>query len=219
MSAESASGQEGFGLFRAIGKLRGDPKTSMRDMARAAQRAARQKAECELVEARHQIQTRTIVRQDALEAWPMPGLAPMTRVRTSFGDVPSAALRKGDEVLTQTGQYRRIAWLNRVHLDEHILASKEDCNPIVIAARALEGRLPSSEIMLSPRQIIVADAGNGLKSDREAAMLLSRPGVRRLRETSISYTMFHVGEPAAICVEGLFLSFPIEHRMPASTNS
>lgn len=214
MSAESVSGQDGFGIIRAIGKLRGESRSSTRDGNLPAHRAARRKAENELAEARHHLETRAIVRQDALEVWPMPGLAPMTRVRTSFGDLPAAALRKGDEVLTQTGEYFRIVWLDRVHLDEHVLSSKEDSNPVVIAARALEGCLPASEIMLSPRQVIVADGVNGLKSDREAAMLLSRPGIRRLRETSISYTMFHVGQPAAVCVEGLYLSFPTERRRP-----
>ena len=211
MSAESASGSDGYGLMRAIGKLRGGTEKSMKDRAVAAQKAARQQVECELAEARHQIQTRTIVLQGGLEAWPLPGLGAMTRVRTSFGDLPAAALRKGDEVLTQGGKYCRIAWLNRVHLDEHILSLKEDSNPVVIAAGALGGRLPGVDIMLSPRQIIVADAALGLKSDREAAMLLGRPGVRRLHETSMTYTMFHVGEPAAVCVEGLFLSFPLDN--------
>ena len=33
---------------------------------------------------------------DGATLWPLPGLAPMTRVRTEFGDVPAFALRKGD---------------------------------------------------------------------------------------------------------------------------
>ena len=38
---------------------------------------------------------RTAARHDGLELWPLPGLAPMTRVRTSFGDVHAITLRKG----------------------------------------------------------------------------------------------------------------------------
>ena len=41
-------------------------------------------------------------------------------------------------------------------------------------------------------------------------MLISRPGVRRLRETSLSYTMFHLGEAAEVYCEGIYLSFPLE---------
>jgi hypothetical protein len=211
MSSRDVPDQDaGFGLIRAFEKLRGVSDRSMADRAREAQRAARQQAKAELGEAPHVIETRTIVHQDALEAWPLPGLAPMTRVRTSFGDVPAAALRKGDDVLTRSG-YRRILWLNRIHLDAHILTTKPDSNPIQIRSGALGGRLPAKDIMVSPRQIIVADESNGLSRDREASMLLSRQGVRRLMESSLSYTMLHVGESADIWCEGLFLRFPIEH--------
>ena len=42
-------------------------------------------------------------------------------------------------------------------------------------------------------------------------MLLSRQGVRRIIETSLSYTMFHVGDSADIWCEGLYLRFALEH--------
>ena len=134
----------------------------------------------------------------------------MTRVRTSFGDVHAAALRKGDEVLTRNGEYKPILWLNRIHLDEHVLGLKPDSNPIVIAPGALGASSPAVEMMVSPRQIICADDASGLTKPREASMLISRPGVRRLTETSLSYTMFHVGESAEVYCEGLYLSFPLE---------
>ncbi len=140
----------------------------------------------------------------------MPGLAPMTRVRTSFGDVHAAALRKGDEVLTRSGKYMPILWLTRICLDEGILREKPDCNPVVLAAGALGPQLPASEIMLSPRQVVCADDRGGLSADREAAMLVSWPGIRRLRETGLSYTMFHVGEAAEVYCEGTYLLFPMD---------
>lgn len=145
-----------------------------------------------------------------LQAWPLPGLAPMTRVRTNFGDVHAAALRKGDEVLTRSGEYLSILWLNRICLDERILSEKPDCNPVVVAAGAFGPQMPASEIMLSPRQIVCADAKSGLGQNHEAASLTSRPGIRRLRETSLSYTMFHVGQPAEVYCEGVFLMFPMD---------
>lgn len=203
MSSQSPSNVQGYRFRRAFGMLRAGTDRSAPPRAPARKTGDTSDEE-------HYAGSKTIERQHGLEAWPLPGLAPMTRVRTSFGDVPAAALRKGDTVLTRNGDYKRIVWLNRVHLDDHVLSSKEDSNPIVIGARALAGRLPVAEIMLSPRQVIVADEGNGLNSDREAAMLLSRAGVRRLRETALSYTMFHVGETAAVCVEGLYLCFPCD---------
>lgn len=148
--------------------------------------------------------------RSALEAWPLPGLAPMTRVRTSFGDVHAAALRKGDEVLTRSGKYVPILWLTRIMLDERILAEKPDSNPVVIAAGALGPNLPTQEIIVSPRQIVCDDATTAFTGDHEAASLVSRPGVRRVRETCLSYTMFHVGQPAEIYCEGTFLVFPMD---------
>lgn len=144
---------------------------------------------------------------DGIEQWPLPGLAPMTRVRTSFGDVHAIALRKGDEVLTRSGEYRAIQWINRINLDGHVLRLKPDSNPVVIAAGALGTQAPANEIMVSPRQVVCSDSLNG---DREAAMLISRPGVRRLAESELSYTMFHLGVDAEVYCEGLFMRFPME---------
>ena len=41
-------------------------------------------------------------------------------------------------------------------------------------------------------------------------VLVSRTGVRRLRETAMSYTVFHVGETAEVYCEGLFLRFAMD---------
>lgn len=214
---KSAEDDQGHGLVRALSRLSGvgsrNPAASRETLvnqARAAKRAAQNKTFAEDdVKSRLNV-TRTAVRQADLEMWPLPGLAPMTRVRTSFGDVHAAALRKGDELLTRTGEFLPIVWLNRINLDEHVLNLKPDSNPIVLAAGALGAGAPAKEIMVSPRQIICADDVSGLSRPREASMLISRPGVRRLRETSMSYTMLHVGEPAEIYCEGLYLSFPLE---------
>lgn len=212
MSSSGLGEPDGFGIQKAITKIRSvAPDLAMVERARQAKRAAeRQATTDELVRAQRQTTTRTAVRQDGLEVWPLPGLAPMTRVRTNFGDVHAAALRKGDEVLTRSGKYLPILWLNRIRLDDHILTRKPDSNPIVIAAGALGAHAPTNEIMVSPRQLICADDANGLNRNREASMLLSRTGVRRLRETGLSYTMFHLGEPAEVYCEGLYLMFPIE---------
>ncbi len=141
------------------------------------------------------------------ERWPLPGLAPMTRVRTSFGDVHAIALRKGDDVLTRSGDYRPILWINRIKLDETFLAQKPDSNPVVIGAGALG---QTGDLMVSPRQVICGDGTSGLSEAREASMLVSHPGVRRLRETGLTYTLFHVGEEAEVYCEGLYLNFPME---------
>jgi hypothetical protein len=162
------------------------------------------------VRAQSRIRNTAAEQHDGLELWPLPGLAPMTRVRTSFGDVHSIALRKGDEVLLKTGGYKKIQWLNRIMLDEHILKLKPDSNPILLARGSLGAGVPAHDIMVSPRQVFCADDRSGLPKPREASMLVSRNGVRRYHETGLTYTMFHVGETADIYCEGLFLRFSLE---------
>ncbi len=139
------------------------------------------------------------------EHWPLPGLAPMTRVRTSFGDVHAVALRPGDLVKTRAGGFQPIVWLNRVLLDEQFLAEKSDSNPVRIQAGAMGPATPSSDVLVSPRQIVCPSPKSSLSERREAADLLSKPGVMRIRETGLSYTMFHLGEPAEIQCDGVFL--------------
>ena len=189
-----------------VSRLRTGPRRLMADRARAMESAANQKTDRAPFEAAPSVTPAAPV----LDAWPLPGLAPMTRVRTSFGDVHAAALRKGDEVLTRTGEYRAIQWLTRICLDERLLREKPDCNPVVFAAGSLAPRVPSHDISVSPRQIVLADGTTALTRPEEAAKLVTRPGVRRLRETSLSYTIFHVGASAEVYCEGVYLRFPMD---------
>jgi hypothetical protein len=216
--ADFSDKEGGFGLMRALSRVRapgrkapqiGEPAGLKSPEAPSSENLHRSR---EMASAQKNLKSKTEARQqhDGLELWPLPGLAPMTRVRTSFGDVHSIALRKGDKVLLKSGEYKPIRWINRIMLDEHILALKPDSNPILLGAGSLAPGVPQAEMMVSPRQIFCADERSGLNKPREAAMLLSRTGVRRFRETGLTYTMFHVGEAADVYCEGLFLRFPIE---------
>lgn len=210
MSAPNSVDNPSFGLKRAIDRFR--PSSSVkgnnrRDMSPNASMNEAEIAATHPTRSASQEQTTAC---DGMEKWPLPGLAPMTRVRTSFGDVHAIALRKGDEVLLRSGEYKPILWINRIKLDEHILNLKPDSNPVVLAPGSLGMQAPANEIMVSPRQVICADDKCGLSSEREAAMLVSRSGVRRLRETGLSYTMFHLGESADVYCEGLYLRFPLD---------
>lgn len=144
------------------------------------------------------------------DRWPLPGLAPMTRVSTSFGDVHAIALRKGDLVETREGEFRPIVWLNRIMLDQEFLNSKPDSNPVEIRAGAVANGVPKFDIMVSPRQVICPSSASGLPAKVEAADLKSRAGVSRRKETGLSYTMFHLGAPAEVLCEGVYLRFAPE---------
>lgn len=137
------------------------------------------------------------------QKWPLPGFAPMTRITTSFGAVHAAALRKGDLVRTSNNEFKPIEWLDRVILDEHFLSGLPDANPIRIPADSFGRGLPKVDVMVSPRQLIGQNPRVSLTPGTEAADLLSRPGIFRQPETGLSYTMFHLGEPAEVICEGL----------------
>lgn len=210
--AEYANSESGSGFMRALGIARlrkHSPKSETRQPRSGSDQTERLRDDA--ARAQSKLRDKAAEQHDNLELWPLPGLAPMTRVRTSFGDVHAIALRKGDEVLLKSGQYRPIAWINRIMLDEHILGLKPDCNPVLLAAGSLAAGMPAHDIMVSPRQVFCADDRAGLAKPREASMLVSRAGVRRYRETGLTYTMFHVGETADIYCEGLFLRFSIEN--------
>jgi hypothetical protein len=206
MSAQLEANSAAFGLKKTFGRFQ--PSTKGSGPREAAQRQNTVHEEAFACVPKQAVSYRPAF--NGVEQWPLPGLAPMTRVRTSFGDVHAVALRKGDEVLTRSGEYRAIQWINRINLDEHVLKLKPDSNPVVLGAGALGPNAPHSEIMVSPRQIVCADERSGLQSEREAAMLISKPGVRRLMETELSYTMFHLGEDAEVYCEGLYMRFPME---------
>lgn len=144
---------------------------------------------------------------DAADRWPLPGLAPMTRVRTSFGDVHAVALRKGDLVQTRSGEFKPIVWLNRVLLDAQFLDEKQDSNPVRIQAGAVGTATPACDVMVSPRQIVCSPANPGSGQRREAGDLVERPGVKRQRETGLSYTMFHLGDVEEVYCDGIYLLF------------
>lgn len=137
------------------------------------------------------------------DRWPLPGLAPMTKVRTSFGDVHAVALRKGDLVETRSGEFKPIVWLNRVLLDQEFLNEKTDSNPIRIQAGSVGQAVPSEDILVSPRQIVSSDR----KQRCEAGDLVERAGVDQQRETGLSYTMFHLGDPEDVYCDGIYLHF------------
>ena len=153
--------------------------------------------------------------QDSADRWPLPGLAPMTRVRTSFGDVHAVALRKGDLVQTRTGEFKPIVWLNRVMLDAQFLDEKQDSNPIRIQAGAVGNATPACDVMVSPRQVVCAGSNRGGGQRREAGDLVERAGVKRQRETGLSYTMFHLGDTEEVYCDGIYLLFEPLHGADA----
>ena len=144
--------------------------------------------------------------------WPLPGLAPMTRVETSFGKVHAVALRKGDAVKTKNGDFRKIVWLNRVLLDQTLLDEKPDANPVRIRAGAIGHAMPAKDVLVSPRQKLRISGAN---PRAEAGDLEGHSGIERQAEAGLSYTMFHLGETAEVECDGVFMLFEPPHARRA----
>lgn len=146
-------------------------------------------------------------RDEAEAHWPYAGLAPMTRVRTSFGDVFAQALRKGDLIKTRSGEFKPIVWLDRIMLDDRFLLDMKDANPVMLPAGSVGRSIPKADVMVSPRQIVAEQSD--FRAAREAGDLLGRPKVRRKMESGMSYTMFHLGQTEEVNCEGLWLRIEV----------
>lgn len=138
--------------------------------------------------------------------WTLPGLCWNASVMTSFGALPVQVLRKHDPLRLTDGQIARIAWIDKIQLDEGFLAAYPDAQPILIRAGALGGSLPAQDVLVSPSQKIVIRGGDFSTDVRPARELLGRPGVLRNPQSMVTYYMFHCGQTARISVEGIALA-------------
>jgi len=158
----------------------------------------------------HLLKTRT-AKRPAAKPDPQPrttrlqGFGPLTRVSTSFGELPAQALRVRDLVRTRTGQFKPVKWIDQIILDEGYLSHHPRAQPIVIRAGALGRNLPRADVMFAPFQTFSrqqAFVGNPPKCAMEA---LGRPNVVRQTESMITYTVFHCGELTSVCCEGMWV--------------
>ncbi|MFN0114786.1 MAG: Hint domain-containing protein [Paracoccaceae bacterium] len=137
--------------------------------------------------------------------WTLPGLCGEARVMTSFGELPVKALRLRDPVRTIGGNFLPVKWVDQVHLDDGFLSGFPDAQPIHIWAGSLGRERPKCELLVSPQQQVAVGDGAFRPDYRLARDLLGRPGVVRRPQATVSYYLFHVGEPTSVLVEGLWV--------------
>lgn len=137
--------------------------------------------------------------------WSLPGLCWNASVMTSFGALPVQVLRQHDPLRLSDGQIARVAWVDKIQLDEGFLAAYPDAQPVMIRAGALGQGLPTQDILVSPEQKIAVRSMNYTSELKSARDLLGRPGVMRQPQTMLTYYMFHCGQAAKVSVEGLSL--------------
>ena len=138
-------------------------------------------------------------------SWTLPGLCWNASVMTSFGALPVQVLRKHDPLRLTDGNVARIAWVDKIQLDEEFLRAYPDAQPILIRAGSLGQTLPAQDMQVSPHQKIAVPGLNFRTELRAARDLLGRPGVLRQPQTVLTYYLFHCGQPAQVTCEGLGL--------------
>lgn len=137
--------------------------------------------------------------------WSLPGVCGQANVTTSFGNLPVQVLRQFDPLRTTDGQIHRVAWIDKIQLDEAFLKDYPDAQPIHISAGALGPNMPAKDILVSPHQKVAVRGGGFELEMRLARDLLGRPGVMRKPQETVTYYLFHCGQPAKIAVEGAVL--------------
>ena len=129
----------------------------------------------------------------------------MSRVSTSFGEVPAQALRERDRVRTKTGEYLEIQKIDRIALDRDFLQYHPGAQPILIRAGALATNIPKFDVVLAPYQQIDKSQSCLRASGNRAVDTLRKSHCMRKIEPMITYTIFHCGRPAAVNCEGLWI--------------
>ena len=132
----------------------------------------------------------------------------MTRVSTSFGEVPAFALRERDMVRTRKGVYKKIVGIDRIVLDESFMQYHPSARPILIRAGAFGLNLPSKDMQLAPYQSICKQQRFSGKVPKRAIDALSRPNVHYKSESLITYTVVRCEEPTALLCEGVWIDCP-----------
>mgnify|MGYP001319170770 CR=1 FL=1 len=137
-------------------------------------------------------------------SWALPGFSGKARVTTSFGDLPIEALRLRDPVKTRSGKFLEVKWIDKLQLDAQFLALHPEANPILIPECAFGRMTPSSDVLISPAQTLRLPRQASDMKPKPAQSLVWRSNVARKPQRGFTYYLFHCGEPASVCIEGLW---------------
>ncbi len=124
---------------------------------------------------------------------------------TTFGALPIEALRKRDELRTSTGRPMRVMAIDKILLDTDFLSHHPEAAPIRVRAGSLGRGLPQRDIVMSPRQKIVPTTIASASSAKTVEDMRGLPGILPMPPDQTVYYRFHVGEPAMVQVEGMWM--------------
>ena len=136
--------------------------------------------------------------------WNLPGFTGRVRVSTVFGDLPIEALRVRDQIRTSSGEFARVQWIDKLHIDADFLRKHPSAQPVVIPADSFGVGRPLKDMAVSPRQQVCADA-HVPTHFRPAANFCLIARAHRMQTTGLTYYRFHCGAPVTVRVEGVFV--------------
>lgn len=136
--------------------------------------------------------------------WYLPGFVGSARVTTTFGDLPIEALRLRDDLRTYSGANARVQMVDKIHLDDEFIRTRQDALPIRIPANSFGLGKPMRDISVSPGQEICPDA-HVASTFMPAREMRGRFNVDTTHSAGLSYYRFHCGEPTIVRVEGIWV--------------
>ena len=141
--------------------------------------------------------------------WKTPGFGGKSRVLTSFGPLPLEALRKNDPVKTATGDFVKVAWIDRFGLDAEFLSVTTQAQPILIPAGTFAPARPERDMFVSPAQKIQISPTLASAEFKHASALSGWARIARKHHTAFTYYLFGFEDACTVCVDGLWCSMPI----------
>ncbi|MDJ0626679.1 MAG: Hint domain-containing protein [Rhodobacter sp.] len=135
-------------------------------------------------------------------AWCMPGFTGKSRVATSFGDLPIEALRLRDTLRTISGSFLPVKFLDKVHLENEFLSQVPEAKPVWVRANALGKGMPNKDLMISRHQRV--NLSHTPQNAKTIEQLLSRLALPAAAQDTVTYYLFHCGEPAMVQVDGIW---------------
>jgi Hint domain len=139
---------------------------------------------------------------------------PGTRIRTPEGEINIEELQIGDNVLTASGEAKRIKFIGRTKVArERAEPWKNGEGPVKISRFAIDGKAPHSDLYISPGHAIYIDGVLIPASSLVNGVTI----VADAKPEALSLTLFHIelDTHEAILAEGLAVeSFRRDNRLP-----
>ena len=142
--------------------------------------------------------------------WRLQGIYAETSVTTNFGKVPAQLIRLGDRVRTRSGLYLPVRDIQEYILDAEYLERHPEALPVLIPVGAIDGRLPTQDVMLSPELLVTLDARRTKPEMTLARELRNSCPAVDTTLGMVAYYQFGLDRPAEIYCEGIWANSAVK---------